>query len=149
MQYRVLGPLEVVGDDGPLPLGGAKQRALLALLLLNPNRVVSRERLIDELWGENPPESAVASGQVDGLRLRQLLGPEILVTRPRGYVLQVEPEQVDVERFQRLRTSGRPEEALALWRGPALGGLDEAFAQVEAARLDDLRLATLEQRIDA
>ena len=67
MEYRVLGPLEVRGDDGPLPLGGAKQRALLALLLLNANRVVSRERLIDELWGDDPPETAVKSGP--GVRL--------------------------------------------------------------------------------
>src|ERR1044071_2089902 len=85
MEYRVLGPLEVVGDAGPLPLGGAKQRALLALLLLNADRVVSRERLIDELWGDAPPEAATANVQVYVSRLRKLLPAGTLVTRPPGY----------------------------------------------------------------
>ena len=89
MEYRVLGPLEALGSEGPLPLGGAKQRALLALLLLNANRVVSRERLIDELWGEDPPETAVTSVQVYVSRLRKLLPGGSLVTRPPGYVLEV------------------------------------------------------------
>ena len=81
IEYRVLGPLEVREGDRPLPLGGAKQRALLALLILNANRVVSRERLIDELWGDEPPETAVTSVQVYVSRLRKLLPPETLVTR--------------------------------------------------------------------
>src|SRR5881397_741188 len=102
MEYRVLGPLEALGSAGPLPLGGAKQRAVLALLLLNANRVVSRERLIDELWGDDPPETAVASVQVYVSRLRKLLGSETLVTRPPGYVLLAEPESVDLQRFERL-----------------------------------------------
>ena len=107
MEYRVLGPLEALGSEGPLPLGGAKQRALLALLLLNANHVVSRERLIDELWGEEPPETAVTSVQVYVSRLRKLLPGGSLVTRPPGYVLEVEPENVDLIRFERLVKEGR------------------------------------------
>src|SRR5512132_1860185 len=102
MEYRVLGPLEAVGDDGPLALGGAKQRAVLALLLLNANRVVSRDRLIDDLWGDEPPETAVTTLQVNVSRLRKLLPPAALQTRSPGYVLEVEPEQVDLLRFERL-----------------------------------------------
>src|SRR4051794_23104427 len=164
MEYRVLGPLEALGSEGPLPLGGAKQRALLALLLLNANHVVSRERLIDELWGEDPPETAVTSVQVYVSRLRKLLPDGSLVTRPPGYVLEVEPEYVDLLRFERLVKDGRASlaagdpihaadtirEAIGLWRGPALTEFAaEPFAQVEAGRLDDLRVAALEERIDA
>src|SRR3954454_8343562 len=102
MEYRVLGPLEVRGNEGPLPLGGAKQRALLVLLLLNANRVVSRERLIDELWGEDPPKTAVTSIQVYVSRLRKLLPEGTLFTRARGYLLEVEPDHIDLSRFERL-----------------------------------------------
>src|SRR3954452_16083008 len=102
IEYRVLGPLEVREGDRPLPLGGAKQRALLALLILNANRVVSRGRLIDELWGEDPPDTAVTSVQVYVSRLRKLLPDASLVTRPPGYVLEAEPEGVDLLRFERL-----------------------------------------------
>src|SRR5947208_4563962 len=102
MDYRVLGPLEVRDGEESLPLAGAKQRALLALLLLNANRVVSRERLIDDLWEDEPPETAVTSVQVYVSRLRKLLPPDTLQTRPPGYVLEVEPEQVDLLRFERL-----------------------------------------------
>jgi DNA-binding SARP family transcriptional activator len=149
MEYRVLGPLEVREGDQALRLGGRKQRALLALLVLNANRVVSRERLIDELWGDDPPATAVASLQVYVSRLRKVLGPKVLVTRAPGYVLWVGPGELDLEKFERLRGSGRAGEALALWRGPALAEFSEPFAQVEAARLEGLRLAALEQRIDA
>jgi DNA-binding SARP family transcriptional activator len=90
MDYRVLGPLEVRDDDRSLPLAGAKQRALLALLLLNANQVVSRERLIDQLWGDEPPETVVTMVQVYVSRLRKLLPPETLVTRPPGYVLAID-----------------------------------------------------------
>src|SRR2546428_5664223 len=107
MDYRVLGPLEVLDGEESLPLAGAKQRALLALLLLNANRVVSRERLIDELWGDEPPETAVTSVQVYVSRLRKLLSREALVTRPPGYVLVVEPENVDLFRFERLVADAR------------------------------------------
>src|SRR6184192_671340 len=98
MEYGVLGPLEVRGGDGSLPLGGPKQRALLALLLLDANRVVSRERLIDELWGESPPETAVKAVQVYVSRLRKLLPEGMLLTRPPGYLLEVEPESLDLRR---------------------------------------------------
>ena len=164
MEYRVLGPLEALDTGGPLPLGGAKQRALLALLILNANHVVSRERLIDELWGDEAPETAVTSVQIYFSRLRKLLPDGSLVTRASGYLLEVEPEAVDLIRFERLVREGRSalaagapdraadtiREAIALWRGPALTEFAaEPFAQVEGSRLDDLRLAAIEDRIDA
>jgi class 3 adenylate cyclase/DNA-binding SARP family transcriptional activator len=164
VEYLVLGSLEALASEGPLPLGGAKQRALLALLILNANRVVSRERLIDELWGEDPPETAVTSVQVYVSRLRKLVPEASLLTRPPGYVLEAEPESVDLLRFERLSREGRnalaagnPEraalvlrEALDLWRGPALAEFaNEPFAQIEGGRLDDLRVAALEERIEA
>ncbi len=160
MEFRVLGPLEVRDGDRSLPLAGAKQRALLALLLLEANRVVSRERLIDGLWGDDPPETAVTSIQVYISRLRKLLASGTLLTRPPGYLLDVEPENVDLFRFERLveearradpeHAAGLLDEALKLWRGPALAEfVGEPFAQIEAGRLDDLRVAALEDRIDA
>ena len=93
MQYRMLGPLEVLGDDGPLPLGGAKQRALLALLLLHAGRVVTRERLIDDLWGDAPPATARTTVQVYVSRLRKLLPANALVTRGAGYALEDRPRR--------------------------------------------------------
>src|SRR5262245_11600545 len=159
MEYLILGPLEVLGGDGPLPLGGAKQRALFALLLLNANRVVSRERMIDELWGEEPPQTAVTSVQVYVSRLRKLLPANSVQTRPPGYLLAVEPDDLDLLRFERLVTEARtadPEraagllrEALKLWRGPALHEFGEPFFRIESGRLEDLRLAALEDRIEA
>ena len=120
MEFRVLGPLEVLEDDRSLPLGGAKQRALLALLLLNANRVVSHERLIDNLWDADPPATARATVQVYISRLRKLLSADALVTRGAGYALEVDPDALDLARFERLRAEGRFHEALALWRGPPL-----------------------------
>jgi DNA-binding SARP family transcriptional activator/predicted ATPase len=143
MEYRVLGPLEVREGERSLPLGGAKQRALLAVLLLNANRVVSRERLIDELWGEDPPEQAVATVHVYVSRLRKLL-PGRLETRPPGYMLAVEPGELDLDRFERLRAEERWHEALELWRGPPVDELPS-----ERARLEDLRLLVLEERIES
>src|SRR3954454_1362400 len=107
IEYRVLGPLEVREGDRPLPLGGAKQRALLALLLLNANRVVSRERLIDELWGDEPPETAVTMVQVYVSRLRKVLGTGSLVTRSPGYLLEVGADELDLSRFERLVEDAR------------------------------------------
>src|SRR5512134_2464365 len=107
MEYRVLGPLEVLGSEGPLPLGGTKQRALLAVLVLNANRVVARERLIDELWGGDPPDTAVTSVRVYVSRLRKLLPEASLLTRSPGYILETEPENVDLLRFERLFREGR------------------------------------------
>src|SRR6476661_59270 len=107
MEFRLLGPLEVRAGDGPIALGTRKQRALLALLLLNANHVVSRERLIDDLWGEVPPETAVTSLQVYVSRLRKLMPEASLVTRAPGYVLEAETESVDLLRFERLSREGR------------------------------------------
>jgi predicted ATPase/DNA-binding SARP family transcriptional activator len=154
MEFRLLGPLEVIGDDGvPLPLGGRRPRALLALLLLHANETVSTDRLIDGIWGEAPPESAHRALQVHVHALRKALGPDRIVTRPPGYCVRIETDELDVERFGRLAASGEPDalrEALALWRGPALADVAyEPFAQAEAARLDESRLAALEARIAA
>src|SRR4051812_49609899 len=107
MDYRVLGPLELRNGDESLPLAGAKQRGLLALLLVHANHVVSRDRLIDELWGEKPPETAVESVQVYVSRLRKLLPPKTLLTRPPGYLLQLDPDTLDLHRFERLLAEGR------------------------------------------
>ena len=159
-EFRLLGSLEVRTGSQVLALGGMKQRALLALLLLNANRVVARERMVDELWGESPPETAVATVQVYVSRLRKLLPEGTLVTSPPGYVLAVEPEALDLRRFERLvaearsaepeRAAGLLREALELWRGPPLAEFeDEPFARSERGRLDDLRLAALEDRIEA
>jgi DNA-binding SARP family transcriptional activator/ABC-type branched-subunit amino acid transport system substrate-binding protein/DNA-binding beta-propeller fold protein YncE len=173
MEFRILGPLEVSEGGRRVELGGRKQRALLASLLLHANEVVSADRLIDELWGETPPPTAPKTLQAHVSRLRQSLngdedstahlrGP--LETRGPGYVLKVEPDQLDADRFQRLLEDarralarGKPgpaaenaEEALALWRGPALADFAyEAFAQADIARLDELRLSAQEERIEA
>src|SRR5205809_1801424 len=144
MEYRVLGSLDVRDGEESIPLGGAKQRALLALLLLHANRVVARDRLIDELWGDEPPETAVTTVQVYVSRLRKLLPAGALVTKAPGYLLRVQPDELDLERFERLRAAGQPHDALALWRGPALSELP-----VEGVRLEELRLATLQERIEA
>jgi WD40 repeat protein/DNA-binding SARP family transcriptional activator len=160
MEYRVLGPLEAVRDDGPLPLGGTKQRAVLVLLLLNANRVVSRDRLIDLLWGDQPPDSAINNVQTYVSRLRKLLPPDTLVSRPSGYLLAAEPESIDLQRFERMLAEARDaeparasqllREAVQLWRGPALAEfVAEPFARAEAGRLEDLHLVALEERIEA
>ena len=159
MDFRLLGPLEVAAGKRPLALGGRKQRSLLAVLLLHANDVVSTERLIDELWGESPPRTVAKSIQVYVSRLRKQLGEGRLVTRTPGYVLHVEPSELDVARFERLvadaqgsdpkTASDRLREALALWRGPPLADLAyEHFAQAPIGRLQELYLAALEQRID-
>jgi DNA-binding SARP family transcriptional activator len=166
VEFRILGPLEA-GDDGrPIPLGGAKQRALLALLLLNANQVVSSERLIDDLWGEEPPESGTTALQVRVSQLRKALGAagQAIATRAPGYVLQVGSDQLDLHRFERLvadagadleggdaaQASTKLLEALGLWRGEALADLAyESFAQPAIARIEELRLVAQELRIDA
>jgi YVTN family beta-propeller protein len=171
MEFRILGPLEVEEAGRPLPLGGAKQRALLALLLLHANEVVSSDRLIDELWGGSPPESGRTALQVHVSQLRKLLDPdatrgdrELLVTRAPGYVLRVEPDSIDLTRFEALVAAGKVAlargdaeaareqlvGALALWRGRPLADLESLpFAQAEAHQLEELRLAALEERVDA
>src|SRR6266536_1202567 len=160
VEFRLLGSLEVRTGGAPLLLGRPKQRALLALLLLNANRVVARERLVDELWGERPPETAVHAVHVHVSRLRKLLPAGALVTRPPGYLLLVEPTTFDLARFARLvaearsagprRASALLREALELWRGPALAEFEEEpFARIERERLEDLRLEAFEQRVEA
>jgi DNA-binding SARP family transcriptional activator len=172
VEFRLLGSLEARDEDGPIALGGSKQRELLTILLLNVNEVVSNDRLIDELWGAQPPKTAPKSLQVLVSQLRKVLEPDrgsgesgrVVVTRAPGYSLQVEPGQVDLERFQRLAAAGREAlaaadseraaarlgEALKLWRGAPLAEFAYAeFAQREIARLEELRLGVLEDRIQA
>jgi DNA-binding SARP family transcriptional activator len=149
MDFRILGALEVLSDGRALDLGGQKHRALLALLLIEANRVVSRDRLIDALWEEEPPETAVKALQVYISQLRKQLGKDRLETKARGYMLRVEPDELDLARFQRLQAEGALREALSLWRGPPLADFgDRRFAQAEIARLEELRLACLEEQIE-
>ena len=163
-RFQLLGPLAVSLDDEPIGLGGQKRRALLAALLLQANKVVPRDRLIDALWGEDPPDTARNTIQVYVSQLRRLLPEDTLETAPPGYRLVVDPATVDLFEFVRLSQEGRAaltmgdaatagetlRAALALWRGPALADLAwEPFAQAEVVRLEELRLAALEDRIDA
>ena len=171
MQFRILGPLEVLDAKGALPLGGTKQRAVLAVLLLHANEVVSVDRLLDELWGERPPDSAANALQVYVSGLRKVLEPkraagqaQVLVTKAPGYLLKLEPESLDALCFEQLARQGRSalaegrleeaaaalREALSLWRGEALVDFAfERFAQNEILRLDELRLSATEDRIEA
>ena len=160
LEFRILGPLEVLADGVPVELGGRHQRALLTLLLLRANQAVSAERLVDQLWGDHPPRTATTSLQNTISQLRKRLGPGLIHTRPAGYLLELEGDQLDLSRFERLAREARaldpPErakllrEALALWRGPALADSElEDFAQTEIHRLEDLRLGVTEERIAA
>ena len=146
MDFRLLGPLEVVDNDRPVALGGGRQRVLLAVLLLHANEVVSTDRLLDELWGQRPPPTAGKIVQVYVSRLRKQLGHDRLVTRSPGYALRVDRSELDLDRFERLvaeaGTADAPSaastlrRALALWHGPPLADLAyEPFAQAEIARL--------------
>jgi len=148
MEFRILGPLEVFENGRRLDVGGAKQRALLAILLLHANEVVSTDRLIDALWEDDAPETGRKALQVYVSQLRKTLGKERIATRSPGYRLQVEPDELDLSRVQRLLDNGQAAEALALWRGQALADFSyERFAHGEITRLEDLRLACLEERI--
>ena len=164
VQFGILGPLELRDGDVAVALGGVRERSLLALLLLNANELVSTDRIVDELWGDRPPKAAVKTIQVYISRLRKVLGADAIVTRPPGYLLHVDDEQFDLRRFERLAAKGRQalssgdlatarrllREALALWRGAPLSDfVYEPFAQAEAARLKELRVATVEDRIEA
>ena len=149
MDIRILGPLEVLDDGRALELGGAKQRAVLAVLALNANQAVSVDRIVETLWGERPPASARKTIQVYVSQLRKLLGKARIETKGGGYRLRVDSDELDLERFERLREAGDVEAALALWRGEPLTDLaDHGFARAEAARLDELRLSCIEQRLD-
>src|SRR6476660_5155953 len=149
MEFRILGPLEVTADGRALDLGGHKQRTLLALLLLQANRVVSSDRLIEALWEEDPPGTAAKALQVHVSQLRKLVGRERLETKAPGYLLRVEPDELDLARFERLQKEGRLDDALALWRGTPLADFAyQRFAEAEITRLEELRLACLEERIE-
>ena len=171
-EFGILGPLEVSRSGRAVPLGGPRQRAVLALLLLEANRVVSMDRLAEDVWGGNPPEGWATTLQTYVFHLRRALEPDrapgvtgsVLVTRDRGYLLRVGREHLDAARFEDGFTAGRAalaagrcdeaaetlRQALGLWRGPVLADLaDYAFTRPEAARLEEVRLAALEARIDA
>lgn len=172
LDYRLLGSVEVRDGSRPLAVGGGKQRAVLALLLLEANRVVSTDRLIEDLWPQRPPGKPHTAVQGYVSDLRKLLEPEhasgapfqVLVTEGSGYAIRLDADQLDVLRFERLLAEGRGDlvdgrsdaaatrlrEALSLWRGPAVAEFTyEAWAQGAIARLEELRLACLEERIEA
>jgi class 3 adenylate cyclase/tetratricopeptide (TPR) repeat protein len=160
MQFRILGPLEVLENERALNVGGSKQRGILAVLLLNANQVVPSARLIDALWEDQPPATAQKALQVYVSQLRGKLGKDRLLTKAPGYLLRVAPHELDLGRFEALLAEGRelrPEaasaklrEALSLWRGPPLAEFaSQRFAQAGIARLEELRLACLEERIEA
>ena len=160
LEVRILGPLEVWDGERPLQLGGQRQRAVLAILAVHAGEVVPSERLITELWGESPPPTASTALQNAISQLRKALGPESVETRSPGYRLGIEPSAVDSHRFEQLLREAREAEpqqrltlvqdALRLWQGPALGDFAyESFAQNESARLEELRLNAVEERIEA
>jgi DNA-binding SARP family transcriptional activator/DNA-binding CsgD family transcriptional regulator len=164
MDFRILGPLEVRDRDREVRLRGGKQRALLALLLVNANRTLALDRIVDELWGEGVPETAQKMVQIYVSHLRKVLPPRMLLTHPAGYALAFEQEELDLHRFERLAEEARGaldagrlqlaaawfREALSLWRGPALAEfVTEPFASRERARLEELRLYALQGRLEA
>jgi predicted ATPase/DNA-binding SARP family transcriptional activator len=160
LEFRVLGPLEATADGEPLALGGRQQRAVLALLLLSPNEVVSRERMVDAVWGEHPPATAANALQVAVHGLRKSLGHDRVLTHGAGYRVEVGVGELDLERFEALLERARDEpaavatsllhEALALHRGVVLADLEGVpFVTGERERLEELRLTALERRVDA
>jgi DNA-binding SARP family transcriptional activator len=153
VEFRILGPFEVLENGQALALAAAKQKALLAMLLLRANQVVSSDELIGALWGDGPPETATKALHVYVSQLRKLLGRERIVTRAPGYLMRVEPGELDLEQFERLVEEGGRErlvEALALWRGSPLADFAyERFAQLEIGRLEELRLAALEEWVES
>ena len=157
MEFRILGPLEVVDEERPVVLQRGKQLALLAYLLLHPNELVSADRLIDALWGERPPPTAAKILQNAVSQLRRALGEDRLVTQAPGYRFRLEQGELDLHRFEQLAQEGRQKgdarvlrDALAIWRGEPLANLrDEPFAQDAGRQLEEARLSVLEDRIDA
>jgi DNA-binding SARP family transcriptional activator len=162
VEFRILGPLELTDERGAVELPGAKRRALLALLLLHANEVVSSDRLMQELWGDDQPGSGLTALQVAVSKLRKSLGAsaEALETMAPGYVLRLAPDGCDLFRFERLvgeaavlepmQAAAKLREALSLWRGPPLAEFAyESFAHAAIGRLEELRLAALERRVDA
>src|SRR5262245_14946662 len=154
MNVRVLGPLEASVDGRELQVGAGKPRAVLAILALHPGETVSTDRLVEGLWGEQPPATAVKLVQLYVSQLRKALAEGgdgvAIVTRGHGYELQLAREDIDAGRFETLLAQGHPRGALALWRGPPLQDVaGEPFAAAEIRRLEELRLSALEQAIDA
>jgi DNA-binding SARP family transcriptional activator/streptogramin lyase len=160
IEFRILGPLEVELDGQLVLLGPPKQRALLAWLLLHANRVASRDRIVDALWGERPPETAVSALQGYIAGLRKAIGADRIETRTSGYRLRADPSEIDLARFQRLIAEAGSlepqaallhcDQALALWRDLPLTELDSVpFVEAERRRLEELRLAAMEQRHEA
>ena len=160
MDFRILGSLEAVADGRVVAPDAAKPRALLAILLLHAGEPVSRDRLIEDLWDGSPPATAAKVLQTYVSQLRKALGSEVIVTRPSGYELVVEADGFDLHRFERLVAeagaskpavaAARLREALSLWRGPPLADfLYERWAQADIGRLIELRLSTLQDRLDA
>jgi YVTN family beta-propeller protein len=163
VEFRILGPLELQDGRRPVSIRAPKERALLGVLLLHPNEAVSTERLIDELWGERPPATAGKIVQTYVSQLRRRFGPELIETRPPGYLVPIDDGALDASRFRRLTAEARKRaergdhreaaslyrEALALWRGSPLAGVTfESFARNEVDRLDGERLKALSARID-
>lgn len=163
-EFRVLGPVEAVANGRPLRLGGRRQRALLALLVLANGRTISADRLADQLWNGSPPGGAATTLRSYVSRLRTALGDAAVVSRAAGYGLNADPSQLDVHRFEQLLRQGREalergahglaedrlRAALELWRGPALADVsEEGVLALEAARLDELRLVCVEARLEA
>ena len=169
LEFRILGPFEVLEDGRRLRFAPGQEQALLAVLVLHRNERVSIDRLTDLLWDESPPESAPKMVRIYVSRLRRALAAaggldQRLVTQAAGYRLQVEPDELDLDRFERLLGEGRAaladgdaalavarlRDALSLWRGPPLTGVSEArFLERESARLDELRLSAREEQIEA
>jgi lactate 2-monooxygenase len=160
LDFRILGPVEVSMNGTKLSLGGPKRRAVLAILLLHANEVVTLDRLADELWGDRPPRNAVTGIHNHVSRLRKQLGADVIVTYQGGYSLEVDPSTIDLQRFEQLAADAEHaepseraallREALALWRGPPLADLAfEPFATAESVRLEAARTTVLENRIEA
>lgn len=160
LDFAILGPVEVRADGEPVPISAAKLRTLLAALLLRPGRTVPTSTLIEQVWGDRPPQRGVAALQNYVMRLRQALGGSLIRTTPGGYSISVSPAQLDLTRFSQLTAdaaTGSPATrarlltaALALWRGPALEGVPSPVLQrAEVPRLEELRLTAVEMRIDA
>ena len=163
MDFRILGPFEAIDETGPVQLTAGKQRALLALLLLDAERVVPIDRLVDDLWGDDVPDTAAKMVQILVSQLRKLLPAGLLRTRAPGYLVELEGHSLDLHRFEQLHAGGREaladgrageaaaalREALELWRGPALAEFEEPFARLEEGRLAEQQLTCLEERIEA
>jgi len=166
VKFRILGPLEIAADSGRLELGGARQQIVIATLLLSANRVVTTDRLLEAIYGEDLPPTARAQAQISISSLRRLLGSHsrdaIIATHPQGYIFQADSEWFDSRQFETLVAAGRAardasdldqavayyRDALRLWRGPALDGIDSQLVRLAASRLDEQRITINEDRVN-